>query len=281
MTNTQSPAPGVAAEAFDRLMLVIEKNCLILTNQRPLVEDAIRTALQASAAAVPVATVLEADALAEMHVALPPGTKLYTAPPLPAQVQEAEVSGEKAYHDGRGAYELATLKTGAPGFHDLHVYEKAFWVATAALASRTPAPGMAGGVNKGKAFEDFCKFHDLRPTERELTFFDAGFMAATGAAEGAEPTDAERWIPFKDKMPPEDGALDNPDVKAARTVLVTNNLSARDRMGRMSHVWFAMPLKSTDGSIVAYDTDGRKIHGLTHWLDPMPTIAAIRAAQKG
>lgn len=49
-------------------------------------------------------------------------------------------------------------------------------------AGRTTLLASAAGgepVDKGKAFKEFCEFRGYkRPTELDLTFFDAGFMAA-------------------------------------------------------------------------------------------------------
>ena len=57
-TPTKSPEVPVQA-IFDQLMLVIEKNCLFLTGQRPLVEEYVLTALLASAAGGEKKTVTE------------------------------------------------------------------------------------------------------------------------------------------------------------------------------------------------------------------------------
>jgi len=88
-------------------------------------------------------------------------------------------------------------------------------------------------------------------------------------AQAQEPAQPVAWIAFADRAPPEDAAIDNPSVKSWRSVLVTNNLNARDRMGRMSHVWYASPIHSALGSWVTYDEADRKIVGLTHWFDPL------------
>lgn len=83
------------------------------------------------------------------------------------------------------------------------------------------------------------------------------------------------WIAFADRFPPQDAALDDPSVTTTRKVLVTNNLTARDRMGRMSHVWLAFPVGAVDDhdGVVAYDDGDRKIRNLTHWLDAIPRDA--------
>lgn len=72
------------------------------------------------------------------------------------------------------------------------------------------------------------------------------------------------WISFDDEWPPESPALDDPNVKTRDRVLVTNALRARDRMGRMSHVWLGVPQKAGDEVICFSDAD-RRIYGLTHW----------------
>lgn len=79
------------------------------------------------------------------------------------------------------------------------------------------------------------------------------------------------WIAFNERWPAENAALDNPSVKTTPRVLVTNNLEARDRMGRMSHIWYAAPMQSSSpditGPVIAFDEGDRAIHGLTHWLE--------------
>ena len=87
-----------------------------------------------------------------------------------------------------------------------------------------------------------------------------------------------RWVAFAEQEPPVSAALDDASVKTPDRVLVTNNLGARDRMGKMSHVWFAAPIRERvgcgsgtwrDGGWVAYDEADRLIVGLTHWFDAL------------
>jgi hypothetical protein len=61
----------------------------------------------------------------------------------------------------------------------------------------------------------------------------------------------------------------------AHRALVTNNLSARDAHGQMSHIWIGHPIWSTDGMWVTFDDADRKIRALTHWM-PLPTGSAER-----
>ena len=86
------------------------------------------------------------------------------------------------------------------------------------------------------------------------------------------------WIAFTERWPAENAALDDPSVKTTPAVLVTNNLKARDRMGRMSHVWYAAPIKSSTpnetGPVVAFDESDRMIQCLTHWLE-MDSLQSI------
>lgn len=83
-----------------------------------------------------------------------------------------------------------------------------------------------------------------------------------------------RWVAFSDREPPHDRAVNglDPNAMIPRTVLVTNNLRATCATGRMSNLWFAMPIKCTDSESdtgwVAFDEGDRKIMHLTHWLDP-------------
>jgi hypothetical protein len=80
-----------------------------------------------------------------------------------------------------------------------------------------------------------------------------------------------KWISFSDQEPPRDARLDNPADIGTRKVLVTNNFKARDAMGRMSHVWFAHPIKVKDGWVAFTDADS-KIYDLTYWLDPLDGV---------
>lgn len=87
---------------------------------------------------------------------------------------------------------------------------------------------------------------------------------------------ADEWISFADAWPPESAALDDPSVTTTDSVLVTNNIKARDRMGRKSHVWLLSPIKSRDGEVVGFTDGDRKVHSLTHWMP----IAALRAPEQ-
>ncbi|KQO23464.1 hypothetical protein [Acidovorax sp. Leaf78] len=91
-----------------------------------------------------------------------------------------------------------------------------------------------------------------------------------------------QWFSFKDKKPPLSAAIDDKKVKTADRVLATNNIGARDRMGRMSHVWFAAPIKSGQDWCV-FDESDRKIEFLTHWFDPFANVVTqtLRAASHG
>lgn len=86
------------------------------------------------------------------------------------------------------------------------------------------------------------------------------------------------WVSFDNEEPPRSAALDDPTVSTYDLVLVTNNINARDRMGRMSHVWFAMPIKGRDGW-VAFDDADREIMGLTHWKRALAAPATTKEAE--
>ena len=86
------------------------------------------------------------------------------------------------------------------------------------------------------------------------------------------------WVSFEERDPPADSALDEPTLFSPRSVLVTNNIKARNRMNQPSHVWWAMPYKEDDGTWVAFTDSSRKIEALTHWFDP---LAAIQSSQGG
>lgn len=62
------------------------------------------------------------------------------------------------------------------------------------------------------------------------------------------------------------GGMD-PEAEVTVHVLVTNALHARNANGAMSHVWWASPIKSDDGEVVAFTDADRKIRGLTHFLE--------------
>ncbi len=79
----------------------------------------------------------------------------------------------------------------------------------------------------------------------------------------------QNWVSFADRLPPVTPDARDPSLQAPVRVFVTNNLAARDAMGRMSHVWFATPVGQKDGSFIAYDEDSSApITDLTHWFDP-------------
>lgn len=104
----------------------------------------------------------------------------------------------------------------------------------------------------------------------------------TGADAGPVATVFPAWKSFSVEKPPEDAALDDPSCKTTRVVLVTNNLKARNRMGQMSHLWLARPIKGSDGEWCAYTDGDQKIHALTHWFDPFgaPADAVSKDAER-
>lgn len=194
MTNTQSPAPGVAAEAtIGHLMtLAFDYACnydafygdttIRASAARDALESALRTALQASAAAVGPDCYIHHDQLAYLRSRptddsdalvryangfpswLPESVReqyvgLYTAPPLPAQVQEAELSDR----DIEEMWNLhMTSKGQARGYAD--TVRDAF---TRGRASRTPAPGMGRDdvLEEAAAFMERC--NTLLPSTHE------------------------------------------------------------------------------------------------------------------
>lgn len=85
------------------------------------------------------------------------------------------------------------------------------------------------------------------------------------------------WKSFKYFPSPVCAALDNPEFKTPKRVMVTNNLHATNRMGEMSHVWLASPMESSDpaeGPYMAFTDGNRRLFQLTHWMDPFVGIAA-------
>jgi hypothetical protein len=61
-------------------------------------------------------------------------------------------------------------------------------------------------------------------------------------------------------------------------VLVTNNITARDAYGKMSHVWIGFILAADnpnyEGEWVTYGDDDRKITNLTHYCE-IPQAAEV------
>lgn len=105
--------------------------------------------------------------------------------------------------------------------------------------------------------------------------------AAGQSSRPAEQGVPVAWISFADQEPPQSAALDDPSVTTPDRVLVTNNINARDRMGRMSHLWLASPHKTDSADSftgwVAYDEADRCIQNLTHWLPVFKNPIAIPA----
>lgn len=93
---------------------------------------------------------------------------------------------------------------------------------------------------------------------------------------------SDGWVSFADRLPPDLPATDDPSVMVSPRVFVTNNIDAKNRVGRMSHVWYVHPIKDdATGEWVAFDEGDRKIHSLTHWFDPFASLpAAPKAAEK-
>jgi hypothetical protein len=173
----------------------------------------------------------------------------------------------------------------------------------AALASRPEAPpasAPAAEVAQPVGYEHFAAIREghrnaaedawfqavpnIDPRRAFQAGFDAGYNtrdAALASSPSSAPAESG-WAAFADREPPSTAAKDDPNVRTTDRVLVTNNMRARDRMGRMSHVWFASPIKSEDGSEwVAFDEGDRKIHGLSHWFDPFAAPQAVQAGGKG
>lgn len=64
---------------------------------------------------------------------------------------------------------------------------------------------------------------------------------------------------------------DNPPPEGSQ-VLATNNPTARDAHGGMSHIWITYVIKSDDGSFVGFDSRDTKIHNLVAWHS-LPRVA--------
>ena len=112
------------------------------------------------------------------------------------------------------------------------------------------------------------------------SFFAAGFQA--GIREGAGPISPQvgGWIAFSDRMPEPAHDPKNPGQPTHGYILVTNNLEARNRWGKMSHVWLVSMVHIHEQEIVfggmemaaageitafAEPHGNRSLRGLTHW----------------
>ncbi len=77
------------------------------------------------------------------------------------------------------------------------------------------------------------------------------------------------WNDITEILPPVD-KIPGDEIRVGRRVLVTNNIHSKDRTGRMSHVWFTIPIWDAAQKFwVAFDANGRKIERITHWFDPL------------
>lgn len=90
--------------------------------------------------------------------------------------------------------------------------------------------------------------------------------------------DKSGWISFSDQMPAPAYDRANPGPTHGY-ILVTNNISARNRWGKMSHVWLVSMVHTRDknyefggrivafaGEITAFAQPGdTPLRGLTHW----------------
>lgn len=74
------------------------------------------------------------------------------------------------------------------------------------------------------------------------------------------------------------------DADVGKTMLVTNNIKARDAFGEMSHKWITWIQAASDpdttGKYVGYDCGDRLIHNLTHCA-PIPAPSQEGASDTG
>lgn len=92
------------------------------------------------------------------------------------------------------------------------------------------------------------------------------------------------WISFDDEMPSPAYDSSNPGPTHGR-ILVTNNLSARNSCGKMSHIWLTSGVfrytkeQRCGGKILAYEgevtayadpDEYTRIRNLTHWRPAVP-----------
>ena len=104
-----------------------------------------------------------------------------------------------------------------------------------------------------------------------------------GEEPATAPGEATGWIAFSERMPEPRYNPENPGPTHGY-ILVTNNLEARDRWGKMSHVWLVAMVHTheTDnvfngnvlavaGEITALAHPGdMRVRGLTHWRPAVP-----------
>lgn len=97
---------------------------------------------------------------------------------------------------------------------------------------------------------------------------------------------AAGWIAFADRMPEPAYDPKSPEPKPTHGyILVTNNLEAKDRWGKMSHVWLVSMVHThpggphvfngrtlaEQGEITAFAHPGDwPLRGLTHWRPAVP-----------
>lgn len=104
---------------------------------------------------------------------------------------------------------------------------------------------------------------DATAEEQRLALEVAVYLLSTDETVAAM---SAEWIAFADHMPDSDPAL-----KRHGLILVTNNIEARDRYRKKTHVWLTTMVHSGAGEITCFaePTDIR-IRNLTHWR---PAIA--------
>jgi hypothetical protein len=68
------------------------------------------------------------------------------------------------------------------------------------------------------------------------------------------------WVNINRKYPPD-----------GHSVLVTNNRTAVDAHGNMSHIWVATPHRNGKKNWCAFTEGLRTVESVTHWL-PLPTM---------
>lgn len=113
-----------------------------------------------------------------------------------------------------------------------------------------------------------------------------GINRESNQKEGGIMPDPGEWIAFADRRPePQYDPKAKEPKPTHGMILVTNNIEARDRWGKMSHVWlvgmvhyhddgpheFAGRVRAEKGEITAFaqpcDMD---LRGLTHWRPAVP-----------
>lgn len=107
---------------------------------------------------------------------------------------------------------------------------------------------------------------DLTADGINYTFRDGFKRMWEGAKKASSAARDNGWISVKEALPPSSAALDDPSLETPDIVLMTNNITGCDRMGRMSHVWIGTVQEDEETKeIYGYSNIYARIYNVTHW----------------